>query len=175
MKTTYPSPAWDDPSSKPSPPTPFRRSYLSRDFSHRVPWAFVTWRVWERRDIPWKDMERVTGSPGLRLLFFVAMFFLGMFWELPMKLMENTKFKLKGWVLLYACCLVKLFSRPHTTDFPQKVAFWKGNGTHYSGKSRLLTYFNLARCDGDSMTYLILDVFSWWLCLQIRSRAIHHH
>ena len=22
-------------------------------------------------------------------------------------------------------------SRPHTTDFPQKVAFWKGNGTPY--------------------------------------------
>ena len=25
----------------------------------------------------------------------------------------------------------QISSRPHTTDFPQKVAFWKGNGTPY--------------------------------------------
>ena len=25
----------------------------------------------------------------------------------------------------------QISSRPHTTDFPQKIAFWKGNGTPY--------------------------------------------
>ena len=30
----------------------------------------------------------------------------------------------------------QISSRPHTTDLPQKVAFWKGNGTpKISGKS----------------------------------------
>ena len=35
-------------------------------------------------------------------------------------------------------------SDPHTTDFPQTVAFWKGNPL-ISGKSRLVKYSNLAR------------------------------
>ena len=37
----------------------------------------------------------------------------------------------------------QIISRPHTTDFPQKVAFvWKGNGTpKISGKSRLVKYY----------------------------------
>ena len=38
----------------------------------------------------------------------------------------------------------QISSRPHTTDFPQKVAFWKGNPL-ISGKSRLVKYYNLAR------------------------------
>ena len=35
-------------------------------------------------------------------------------------------------------------SRHHTTDFPQNVAFWKGNPL-ISEKSRLVKYYNLAR------------------------------
>ena len=35
-------------------------------------------------------------------------------------------------------------SRPHPTDFPQKVAFWKGHPL-ISGKSRLVKKYNLAR------------------------------
>ena len=33
----------------------------------------------------------------------------------------------------------QISSRPHTTDFPQNVAFWKGNPL-ISGKSRLVKY-----------------------------------
>ena len=40
----------------------------------------------------------------------------------------------------------QISSRPHTTDFPQKVAFWKGNSL-ISGKSRLVKYYNLARIE----------------------------
>ena len=39
--------------------------------------------------------------------------------------------------------LARDLTRP--IDFPQKVAFWKGNGTpKISGKSRLVKYYNLA-------------------------------
>ncbi len=42
----------------------------------------------------------------------------------------------------------------HTTDFPQKVAVWKGNPL-ISGKSRLVNYYNLARNIGGV----------WWLTI----------
>ena len=40
----------------------------------------------------------------------------------------------------------QISSRPHATDFPQMVVNRKGNGTPaISGKSRLVTHYNLAR------------------------------
>ena len=42
----------------------------------------------------------------------------------------------------------------HTTDFSQKVAVWKGNSL-ISGKSRLVTYYNLAR--------LMMGWWQWWV------------
>ena len=38
----------------------------------------------------------------------------------------------------------QISSRPHTTNFPEKVAFWNGN-PRISGKSRLVKHYNLAR------------------------------
>ena len=38
----------------------------------------------------------------------------------------------------------QISSRPHTTDFPQKVAFRKGNGTPYfTKKSKLVKYYSI--------------------------------
>ena len=47
-------------------------------------------------------------------------------------------------VLLLVYFSGQIRSRPHTTDFPQKVAFWKGHPL-ISGKIRLVKYYNLAR------------------------------
>ena len=50
--------------------------------------------------------------------------------------------KMAHWVREEADQMLVKLSRPHTTDFPQKVANRKGNGTPaISGKSRLMKYY----------------------------------
>ena len=53
------------------------------------------------------------------------------------------------WITWVITLLMQIIATENTTDFPPKVAFWKGNPL-ISGKSRLVKYYNLARC----MVYL---------------------